>query len=179
MIKIKLDPSAVIRNYNQLKRDVPKATASAINKTGKQALNQGKRDIRAEYNIKSSDLNKNVYFTRSHQNRLTAFITGLGRALSLKYFSARQTNKGVSFKIKKAGGRKLIKSGFGPDIPRLGGNVFTRVGKERLPIKKHFSIGVAAMLGSKKIVDKIQKYFYENFPRIAQHEIDYYLKKLK
>lgn len=63
------------------------------------------------------------------------------RRISLKEFGARQTKKGVSYKISKTRGRKSIPGSFQGPRPglinvRTKGNVFKRVGKARLPIVK-------------------------------------------
>ena len=63
------------------------------------------------------------------------------KRLSLKEFGARQTKKGVSYKISKTSGRKTIPGAFQGPRPGLmkvswRGNAFKRVGKSRLPIVK-------------------------------------------
>lgn len=58
------------------------------------------------------------------------------RRIPLKKFGARQTKKGVSYRISKTEGRKKIASAF--IVTKLGGHVFKRVGKQRLPIQKLF-----------------------------------------
>jgi hypothetical protein len=65
------------------------------------------------------------------------------KRISLKEFGARQTKKGVSYKISKSRGRKTIPGAFQGPKPgsinvRTKGNVFKRVGKSRLPIVKLF-----------------------------------------
>lgn len=63
------------------------------------------------------------------------------RRISLREFGARQNKTGVSYRISKTQGRKTVAGAF--QGPRPGvmksswkGNVFKRVGKKRLPIRK-------------------------------------------
>jgi hypothetical protein len=65
--------------------------------------------------------------------------------LDLSYFKPIQTAVGVSIIIYKRRGITQIRSAFGPNIPRLGHNVFKRKGKARLPIRKLPGVSVASV----------------------------------
>lgn len=54
--------------------------------------------------------------------------------IPLRDYKARQTKKGVSYKISKTKGRSKIASAF--IVNKLGNHVFVRSGKSRLPIRK-------------------------------------------
>lgn len=63
------------------------------------------------------------------------------RRIPLRDFKARQTKKGVSYKISKSTGRKTIAGAFkgprpGLTFVRFRGHVMQRVGSARLPIRK-------------------------------------------
>lgn len=114
-----------------------KAMLGAINETADETKTAMSRGIRDLINIKKKDLDKRIRVVRATKKVLAAGIRmsasrkhriGLGR------FGARQTAKGVTYSIRKGGGRTLIPGAFGPDIPRLGHHVFVRAGKSRLPI---------------------------------------------
>ena len=70
---------------------------------------------------------------------------------SLKEFKARQTKKGVSYKIRKGGKRKLIRSAF-LGKGRLNGHVYIRRTKSRLPIGKRYGVSVAAVFGQNDLI---------------------------
>ena len=61
--------------------------------------------------------------------------------IPLREFKARQTKKGVSYRISKTSGRKTIAGAFkgpkpGLTFVRFRGHVMKRVGRARLPIRK-------------------------------------------
>ena len=70
---------------------------------------------------------------------------------SLKEFKARQTKKGVSYKIRKGGKRKLVKSAF-IGQGSLNGHVYVRVTKSRKPIVKLYGVSVAAVFGQNDLI---------------------------
>ena len=70
---------------------------------------------------------------------------------SLKEFKARQTKKGVSYKIRKGGKRKLIQSAF-LGKGRLNGHVYIRRTKSRLPVRKLYGVSVAAVFGQNDLI---------------------------
>ena len=70
---------------------------------------------------------------------------------SLKEFKARQTKKGVSYKIRKGGKRKLIQSAF-LGKGRLNGHVYIRRTKARLPVRKLYGVSVAAVFGQNDLI---------------------------
>ena len=113
-----------------------KALAGAVNDTAKVVKTEISSDIRERVNIKKKDIDPHIVINPRATPRLPSAKIRLSRSerLSLKYFGARQTKKGVRYRISKSGGRSRIPSAFGPDIPRLGGHVYRRTGKPRLPI---------------------------------------------
>ncbi len=115
------------------------AVAGAINDTAKHEKTFISSLIREEVNIKKKDVDQYIKVQRATPTAkgLAAQVTLNKTArIPLKYFGATQTKKGVTYRIGKSGGRTRIPDAFGINIPRLGGNVFRRVGKKRLPIVK-------------------------------------------
>ena len=53
--------------------------------------------------------------------------------INIGYFGARQTKKGVSYKVSKSKGRKTIDGAF--RIAKYNGKVYKRKGSARLPLK--------------------------------------------
>ncbi len=121
-----------------IKGGVPKALSGAINDTLKSAKTELSKRIRDKVNIKKKDIDRHITIVKARPNKLDGKLhLSESARLGLKYFGASQSKKkGVSYKIEKGGTRKKITDAFGPKIPRLGGQVFRRVGKKRLPITK-------------------------------------------
>lgn len=134
--------AAVTKKLNDAKIKIPKVLAAAVNDTAKQEKVQVSKRIRDKVNIKKKDIDKHIHFSRaSAANPACVLRLSKSTRLGLKYFGARQTAKGVTYKIDKGGGRKRLPHAFGPGIARLGGQVYERKvesGKRvaRLPIRK-------------------------------------------
>ena len=92
------------------------AANSALNKVATQGKNEASRQIRTEYNIKASDVNKNMKLTtRARGNQMEAEITGTKRGMALSYFGAKQigviANKMGFRYTKRAQKGKLLRYG--------------------------------------------------------------------
>jgi len=146
MIAIGIEP----RKLKELRKAVDRAgkkfpveLAAAINATAKKTRSQINQKVRTELVVKSADLNKLIKTgTKATSATLVAKVTLEKTArLPLRAFSPRQTRAGVTYKISKREGRKLAAGAFQgpkPGVMKVSwrGNVFKRVGKERLPIVK-------------------------------------------
>jgi hypothetical protein len=157
-VRVTVDPASLSRVKDALRRKpdmLLKQIAGALNDTAKHEKTNISTLIREKVNIQKRDLDKHIFVTRASSRHLVATVSmQKTERLSLKYFGARQTKKGVTYRISKAatpagkGGRRRagpkerIPDAFGPNIPRLGGNVYRRKrlgdGKTspRLPIVK-------------------------------------------
>lgn len=126
----------VKRDLEGIKGGLPTAASGAINETLMESRTQIVRGITSRVNIKAKDIRPHIRIVRSTPKTMTGKLTlAETKRLGLKYFGARQTARGVSYRIAKSGGRTMIPSAFGVTIPRLGGQVFLRVGRERLPLR--------------------------------------------
>ncbi len=142
----------------EIPRDVPKVIARALNKVAKSTHVRILRKISSEYAVSQRVLKeKNVFLTRSNYKNLRAVIKVKGRRISLLAFKAKQLKKGVSYKIKKKGGRKVV-YGFMESPPGSGKatvmpnplgpghrGVFKRKGRKRKPIVELFGPSVPAI----------------------------------
>lgn len=156
-VRITVDPASLTRVKETLRRKpelLLKQVAGALNDTAKHEKSNISKLIREKVNIQKRDLDKHIFISRASPKHLVAQVhLEKTDRLSLKYFGARQTKKGVTYRIAKAatppgkgkrraGPRERITDAFGPNIPRLGGNVYRRKllggGKKaaRLPIMK-------------------------------------------
>ena len=170
----------VQRQLDELHRDVAaKATASALNKTVAQAKTAMSREIRDEFNLSASTVNQSLFINRARAKgglfSLEASLSSISkpgkRSLNLAHFAARQTAKGVSFKIKKGGPRKTIPGAF---LINNGKTVMIRTGKSRLPIEARQTIDVASMFNTKRINAKVVQMIEAKFPAIFENEAKYF-----
>ena len=176
--------SVELRGYEQLKAvlspDVyKKAATRSINRAAKSAFNAGSKEIRKHYALKARDIKEETKIKKASWTNIEAVVRIVSKdRISLKRFGARQTKKGVSFRIKKGGKRSLIRSAF--IVDSLNSNVFKRKGKNRFPIKAMKADLSAAELFDhdpiRKVVDAaasetMQKEFSRNW--------EYYAAKAK
>jgi hypothetical protein len=170
----------VQRALEQLHKDVAaKATASALNKTVAQAKTAMSKEIRADFNLSASTVNQSLRITRARASggriNLEATLSSISkpgaRSLNLAHFSARQTRKGVSFKIKRNGPRQVIPGSF---MINGGKTVMIRSGKSRLPIEARQTINVAGMFNAKRINAKVIAMINTKFPAIFENEAKFF-----
>ena len=142
----------------EIPRDVPKVINRALNKIAKSTHVKILRRISGEYAISQRILKeKNIFLIRSNYKSLTAIIRIKGRRIQLLSFKAKQLKKGVSYKIKKKGGRKVVYgfmesppgSGKATVMPNPVGpghrGVFKRRGRKRTPIVELYGPSVPAI----------------------------------
>ena len=170
----------VAKALQTLQADVARqATSRALNATVAQAKTAMSREIRAEFVMTAKTVNDSLIIRRAVASggrfNLEASLSSISdrgkRSLNLAHFQARQTAKGVTFKIKRGGPRKLIPGSF---LINGGKTVMIRVGKARLPIKALQTINVAGMFNTKRINAKVIKLIEERFPVIFEREAKYY-----
>jgi len=158
-----------------------KAAVSALNKVVAQARTAMSREIRAEFNLPASTINDGLRIQRASSKQgymsweaVLESPSRKGRAMNLIHFAARQTAKGVTVKIKRAGGRKLLASAF---IGNKGRTVFRRVGKERTPIEPLQTIAVPQMFNARRVNGKVIEFIKARLPGVFEHEASYYLSR--
>lgn len=148
----------------------PKKVASAARMSINESLSTGqstaRKEIRQDWNLKASRINKEVRgIKRAKTSDLTAILQAKGRPISLVHFGAkwrrgRVTMTGKKSTIAKRGHRKgqggvtvSVRKGKQVRLPRafmattrngyMG--VFMRKGKARLPIRSMSSVTIATM----------------------------------
>lgn len=160
----------------------PKALQRAVARAGDQAKTQVIRTLTKQTGLPRRTIVKAVKVTRPSWTNLAYTMTTEGGKVSVKYFSPRETKKGVV--AKPFGSRTLfplsfMKGGKWPD--RTGnifaGHAFRRIGGKRLPIEKTKTDVVipdqmlqgATLQVFNKTVDKV-------LPKRVEHELGRLLK---
>ena len=142
---ISIDADQIQRLKVMLKGSKPKVAQQlsiAINETQKKITVKASRAITEELAVKASVVKQKIKGKRATKGDLLAKVTvKASNRLSLREFGAKQNKRGVTYKISKTKGRKLIAGAFQgpkPGVVKISwrGNVFKREGKPRLPIVK-------------------------------------------
>jgi len=125
----------------------PRELAAAVNSVSKKTRISIGRRIRTTINLKKAQAEKPIKIKRTATAETPVGVVSIDKEtrMGLQHFAARQNGRGVSYKIDKRGGRKLVASAFmgprpGDLAPKLHGGVFKRVGKSRQPIVKLYGV---------------------------------------
>jgi hypothetical protein len=131
--------AAVQMELRDLPKGLSRAMSQSINDTTKQVRGQMASDLTKSIAMKRGDVVQLISRTNAKPTLLAANVhMRESERVPLARFGARQTASGVSYKIKKKGGRSRIASAFGPNIAKLNKQVFRRTDKSRLPLTKLF-----------------------------------------
>lgn len=167
---------SVVTNFPEVQRQLARlgtdvygrAAVSAMNKTVAKARTAMSREIRSEFNLSASVVNDGLRVRRASLVNGLAHIEAVlespsrhGRAMNLIHFSATQTKAGVSVKIKRVGGKKVVRSAF---IANKGRTVFRRTGETRLPIEPVQTIAVQQMFNTRRIKEVVMQMMRDEFP---------------
>jgi len=148
LLKVSIDAGEFKRLANLLAAagdQAPHGIRRGLNRAGEKARTQMKRALVAQTGLKSKTIQKALVVRKAPSGSAGSYeISSKGGDISLKYFGARETRKGVSAapRSKRAiFGQTFIKGGAFPDRKswKNGGHVFGRVGGGRLPIEKQRS----------------------------------------
>lgn len=144
MIDLSIKPSDIARLEKALgkkAKQTPRKLASAVNKTATRAKGFMAKEVNKELALTQKSIKKTISVPeRANAKDLAVrVVLAESKKIPLRDYGARQTKRGVSYKISKTQGRKLINKAFQgprPDIRKASwrGRVFARVGKARLPI---------------------------------------------
>jgi len=157
-----------------------KALQRTIKRMGTKFKKRAMKEVRKTYNVKAKTLKAHIkeHMSKASNNGIEWRFSVTGRPVNLIHFGARQTSKGVSVKVKKGNGRRVIKSAFIAHDSGGHKRVFMRKGKERMPIESKSTLSYPQMF-NKEIIDKAMKEVEENYEKEFKHNLDYYLGRLK
>ena len=191
-ITIETNFPEVQRELQRLRQDVAKqATARALNRTIEQARTQMSREIRREYMVDTRFIGQRLRIKRA-----TFFGGRLGleavldaqdkpRSANVIRFKARKVRDGVSVKIKRRGGRQVIRNAF---IGNKGRTVFSRVpgtkmasrrwaGKHGEQIEPVQTVDLPQMFNARRIKAAVVAAMEARFPAIFERELAFALSR--
>jgi hypothetical protein len=171
-IEIKLDESK-LRSIEAMFRSVPgklpQIVSRAINRTVTPAKNEIQKGIRQEINIKAADAKDKIYIDKATYDKWVATIALSHSLIPLLDFGARQTKKGVSFKVWKKSGHKFLKHGFIATMASGHRGVFRRAfgmhGEFRWE-RRNVTTGTRHERKYKKWWNAAEAKFYDTSPRV-------------
>lgn len=150
----------------------------SINRAAIAARTRASVEARKIYVVKSSDIKSKIKIRKATHNLLSAQIRVAGPVTPLMKFDVTPTTPQtteVRARVKK-GGKKPIQNGFVTRMSSGHTNVFTRVGKNRFPIKGLYGPSIAQMFSSDKVVKSIEERSGQVLNDRLVHEFDRLLR---
>lgn len=207
MIEIKLEGvEKAMKMFDP--NNVRKAANAALNRVAGSGKTEASKLIRQEYNIKAARVNQFLSLTvRAKGYDMMAVITGRGLGIALAYFDAKQqgykligegagrmrttylSRSGrkpgdVTVRVKRSSGRKVVGPKYNnkPFLAQMKSGhvgVFVRTGAQRKPIEQFLGPGVGGLFGSRKIMQAVKRRINEMWSKEFNHQLNYYMGKVK
>ncbi|EJF82613.1 hypothetical protein MCW_01612 [Cardidatus Bartonella washoeensis 085-0475] len=140
------------------------ALRNALNTTAKQVERFTETKVAKVTSAKSKRIKQGVYIKEKATAKfLETDIIGSGTPIPLKFFQARETKRGVTYKMfgkKEILPHAFIKGGSFPkrvDLKKLNGNVFQRADGDQFPIAKQEGPSIAGVMSKPEIASAIVK----------------------
>lgn len=177
---IRFDASKAINAIGEIpKGPARRAIVRGLNKTAANVRTSASRAIRQRRSLSAKVVNDALAIRKASNAVLTSSLVATGRPIPLKDYKARQTQKGVTVSV-SPGARKLIehRGNRAFIVDKIGGHVFAREGKGRLPIKKLFG----PSLPSTFVQDEVKRAWtataLEAMPKRLAEEMRYELMRM-
>lgn len=177
--------SSIKIDMQNIAKQIPGATASALNRTLSYTATRTVKEVTNEYAIKSTTVKNSMKRVRARKNYLYAYISSTGPTISLGKFKHTPTKynkraKSVKVKVKKSGGYKEIKTSPKAFVQTIYGgepDIYKRKGNRRFPVIKLKSLSIPQMISNEKIMKNIQEASAQKLEERVQHEIEWRLNK--
>lgn len=171
-----LDTRPLVAKLDQLERRlVLRSLNRSLDRATKTMGKVAAQAIRERLNLKVRDIKKSVVPYRRAKARGVAEIRVLPKPVPIMAYAARQTRRGVTFKVKRHGGRQRLPHAFVATMPSGHKGVFTRAGKgaPRFPIRERFSTSVRQYMDDKRLQRRVIRAGQATFVKNLRSEIRY------
>jgi hypothetical protein len=169
---VKLDIQRARRSLQLEAKEVNKGAARALQRVATTVRKEADQGIRQTLAVKSSVV-KNALSIRAPmgQHTLVRDVIATGKPIPLRDYNAKETRKGVTFRVVKSGGRKVYQMQGKPGfiVKKLGGHVFGRHGVDppgpaRAPIRKAYGPSITHRFGTKFIRNRMDQIGRSRWP---------------
>jgi hypothetical protein len=170
--RIEADITSSLRDLERLEGQLKhRVLGRVLNRTATGVRTDVSRHIRSILNVRAQDVNKRLSIRRAARGEGTADIVIGARGLPLLAFGARQTRKGVSVKVLRRGGRKLVRGAFIATMKSGHRGVFVRRGAKALPIDERFGEMPAQTILRPNVIAEVSEKARARFERELAHEL--------
>ena len=184
------DIARLISSLNDIGRKaLPKAGARTLNRAATSSRSVAVREVAREMGLVQKRVRDQTKITKATPNKLFAVVSAKGGPIALIHFAAREVKRGVT--ARAWGKRKLYPGTFigrtktrkagGPLTATGGKQVFRRVSKSRLPIRKLWGPSVPKTMALDVIAraweSKASETIRKRLPRELRREVDRILRR--
>ncbi|WP_065755226.1 hypothetical protein [Bradyrhizobium paxllaeri] len=154
--------------YDQIGKQTPLALSRALNWVGNKARTAAGRALAEQTGLRYGKVRAEIRTYPSRPTDLEYSIGVSGRPLGLKDFGARQVRAGVS--AAPWATRRVFPHTF--IVDKLGGQVFVRESKKRLPIRKLWGPALPKELVKDEVPKAWDEVAKRDFPGRVLHEVE-------
>lgn len=179
-IDIRIDADQLRRAMAQLEyKGVQKATTRALNKAALNVRTEAVKEVRQRRALPAGTVRDAFRIKRASAVYQEAAVIASGRPIALREYGARTTRKGVTVKVMRSGGRKMVahKGNKAFQLKRFGDHVYARQGATRLPIKKLFGPSIPTALTSAAVMSSLERVGSAAVAKRLTEELNYELGK--
>jgi hypothetical protein len=205
IVNLRADVTEARRFYTELSRThIDRAAANALNVVGRETRNAAIAEVQGVRRVPVRMVSKAIILRRAMASALEAIIIVTGLPISLKEYGARQNAAGVEVNVE--GRPKTIRGAFGPGMSAkvisrftytkggkryssverssrapqvLGGHVYRREGKKRLPIKKLFGPSLPTGFIKQVVQRNLETVYSARWPVVLKEKLEDQLAKLR
>jgi hypothetical protein len=184
-VNFKADIDRARNSLGLLQTEVTKGAARALDRVATTVRKEGSDEIRTRLKLSASAVKERINVVRPYGGqRLIRDVVASGLPIPLRDYSARQTRAGASYQVSTAKGRRVYRNKYGAGfiIPKLGGNVFVRVGpnppgKAVAPIRKVYGPSIPQYFVTRFVRERMQRVGAERWPIEFNREMAYRASK--
>lgn len=163
------------RIFARTPKEARTVISRAINRSADSARAKASQEIKKTYIIRASDIKGAIKINKASPSKLSAQVRTSGPVTKLMKFDVTPTMPDIMIvraRVKKGSSRKPIQHGFVAKMGNSHVNVFTRVGKRRLPVKGLYGPSIAQMMGDATVVSNIADRAQETLDKRLEHEMN-------
>jgi hypothetical protein len=156
VISLRIDTADIMRRaavYQQGPKRMQQIISRVLNHVGGTARTKVKSTLAKQMGLPAGTVDARLITKRAYPGNQSFEITAGGRPIRLADFDARQTKRGVS--ARPWGQRRVFPGTF--IVETLGGQVFRRAGRARLPIIKLWGPSIPREM----LRDEVPRLFFE------------------
>lgn len=178
---VKSDIAAARRTTLLAQKEIERAAMRALDRVSTTVRRTAADSIGSKLALRKGDIRKQVTIARPlGRAKLVRDIVASGRPVPLRDYQARRTKKGVTFKVARAGQRKLYKAkgNAGFIVDRKGGHVFVRTepdppGPQKGRIRKVYGPSLPQYFVTRYLINAMRRVVAQRWPIEFAREIKF------